>query len=490
MSPPNAADFEVVIGLECHVQLLTTTKAFTGASAGYGGAPNTHVDPYTLALPGTLPVLSRAAVESALKIGLATGCKIRRVSRFARKHYYYPDLPKGYQISQYDEPLCEGGEVEFAMPCKPGDKPELRKVRLTRIHMEEDAGKNQHVVGTPYSLVDYNRAGVALVEIVSEPDIRSAVEAVSYLRAIRQLVRYLGISDGNMEEGSLRADANVSVRPRGQQEYGTKAELKNMNSFKNIEAAIEYETGRQIELVRRGERVIQESRLWNVEKSISISMRSKEQAHDYRYFPEPDLPPLSVDEAWIEAVKQALPELPIDKRRRYVSALGLTEYDASVLTADQEIADYFEAVLAGGNGIDGKIAANWVTSELLGRLNKDEKPISETPISAERLRGLLALIADKTISGKIAKDVFGKMWSSDKSAKQIVDDEGLVQVTDTGAIEAACKAAVDAGPKQAEAYRAGKATMLGYFVGQVMKATQGKANPELVNEILKKLLAG
>jgi aspartyl-tRNA(Asn)/glutamyl-tRNA(Gln) amidotransferase subunit B len=486
-SPSSSEGFEAVIGLECHVQLQTTTKAFTGASADFGGAPNSHVDPYTLALPGTLPVLSRAAVECALKIGLATGCKIRRTSRFARKHYYYPDLPKGYQISQYDEPLCEGGEVEFAMPCKPGDKPELRKVRLTRIHMEEDAGKNQHVVGTPYSLVDYNRAGVPLVEIVSEPDIRSAAEAVAYLRAIRQMVRYLGISDGNMEEGSLRADANVSVRPRGQKEFGTKAELKNMNSFKNIEAAIEYEIARQVGLVQRGERVVQESRLWNVEKSISVAMRSKEQAHDYRYFPEPDLPPLQVSDAWVDAVHKALPELPIAKRTRYVAALGLTEYDASVLTADQEIADYFEAVL--GGGADGKIAANWVTSELLGRLNKDDKPISASPVSAERLRGLLQLIADKTISGKIAKDVFGKMWSGDKTAKQIVDEEGLVQVTDQGAIEAACRAAVDANPKQVEAYRAGKGNMLGFFVGQVMKATQGKANPELVNEILKKLLA-
>jgi aspartyl-tRNA(Asn)/glutamyl-tRNA(Gln) amidotransferase subunit B len=480
-------EYEPVIGLECHVQLQTTTKAFTAASAAFGGAPNSHVDPYTLALPGTLPVLSRAAVECALKIGLATGCAIRPVSRFARKHYFYPDLPKGYQISQYDEPLCENGKVEFPMPCKQGEKPELRTVRLTRIHMEEDAGKNTHVVGTPYSLVDYNRAGVPLVEIVSEPDIRSAAEAAAYLRAIRQIVRYLGISDGNMEEGSLRCDANVSVRPKGTTAFGTKAEMKNMNSFKNVELAIEYEIKRQTELLRRGERVHQESRLWNVEKNISIAMRSKEQAHDYRYFPEPDLPPLQVSDAWVAEVRGALPELPIAKRRRYVEGLGLTEYDASVLTADKAIADFFEAVLA--QKAEPKLAANWLSSELLGRLNKDDRSIEQTPVSAERLAGLLALVTDKTISGKIAKDVFDKMWSSDRTAKQIVDAEGLVQVTDTGAIEAACKAAVDGNPKQAAAYKAGKTNMLGFFVGQVMKATQGKANPELVNEVLKRLLA-
>jgi len=480
-------EFEPVIGLECHVQLQTHSKAFTAASAAFGGAPNSHVDPYTLALPGTLPVLSRAAVECALKIGLATGCTIRRVSRFARKHYFYPDLPKGYQISQSDEPICEHGKVSFAMPGKQGDKPEIRTVGLTRIHMEEDAGKNTHVVGTPYSLVDLNRAGVPLVEMVSEPEIRSAAEAAAYLRAIRQIVRYLGISDGNMEEGSLRCDANVSVRPKGTTTFGTRTELKNMNSFKNVELAIEYEIERQSGLIRRGERVLQESRLWNVEKNISIAMRSKEQAHDYRYFPEPDLPPLSVDEAWIDSVKQSLPELPIAKRRRYVEDLGLTEYDASVLTADKTIADYFEAVLA--HRVDAKLAANWVTSELLGRLNRDDKTIEETQVSAERLAGLVALISDKTISGKIAKDVFEKLWSSDKPAKQIVEEEGLVQLTDTAAIEAACKIAVEGGTRQAEAYRAGKLNMLGYFVGQVMKATQGKANPELVNEILKKLLA-
>jgi aspartyl-tRNA(Asn)/glutamyl-tRNA(Gln) amidotransferase subunit B len=488
-----AVEFEAVIGLECHVQLMTTTKAFTSASAAFGGPPNAHVDPYTLALPGTLPVLSRAAVECALKIGLATGCSIRPVSRFARKHYFYPDLPKGYQISQYDEPLCEAGEVVFPMPARPGERPELRRVRLTRIHMEEDAGKNMHVVGTPYSLVDYNRAGVPLVEVVSEPDLRSAAEAAAYLRAIRQIVRYLGISDGNMEEGSLRCDANVSVRPRGETRLGTKAELKNMNSFKNVEAAIDYEIKRQVELVRRGERVLQETRLWNVEKNISLAMRSKEHAHDYRYFPEPDLPPLEIPEAWIAEVKATLPELPLAKRERYVGALGLSEYDASVLTADKATADFFEAAVRAAPDGTGKLVANWVSSELLGRLNQSGLSIEASPVSAEALAGLVALIADRTVSGKIAKDVFDKMCrpeNAGKSARRIVDEEGLVQVTDTAAIEAACRAAVEANPKNVAAYRAGKTQLLGFFVGQVMKATQGKANPALVNEILKRLLGG
>jgi aspartyl-tRNA(Asn)/glutamyl-tRNA(Gln) amidotransferase subunit B len=480
-------EFEAVIGLECHVQLLTTTKAFTAASAAFGGAPNSHVDPYTLALPGTLPVLSRAAVECALKIGLATGCTIREVSRFARKHYFYPDLPKGFQISQYDEPLCEAGRVDFAMPARPGDRPEIRSVRLTRIHMEEDAGKNMHVAGTPHSLVDYNRAGVPLVEVVSEPDLRSAVEAAAYLRAIRQLVRYLGISDGNMEEGSLRCDANVSVRPRGQDAYGTKAELKNMNSFKNVEAAIEYEIKRQVDLVRRGERVVQETRLWNVDRGVSIAMRSKEEAHDYRYFPEPDLPPLRVGSEWVSAVRAALPELPLAKRERYLG-LGLGEYDATTLTADKAIADYFEAMLAAG--ADARLAASWLGTELIGRLHHDGKTIEGSPVGADALAGLVGLITDETISGKIAKAVFEEMWTTGQSAKAIVAEKGLVQVTDTATIEAACKAAVDANPSQVAGYRSGKTQLLGYLVGQVMKATGGKANPALVNTTLRRLLEG
>jgi aspartyl-tRNA(Asn)/glutamyl-tRNA(Gln) amidotransferase subunit B len=472
--------FEPIIGLECHVQLQTRTKAFTSASAAFGGAPNTYTDPYTLALPGTLPVLSRAAVDFALRIGLATECRIRPLSRFARKHYFYPDLPKGYQISQYDEPLCEQGRIEFLF------EGEVRRVRLTRIHMEEDAGKNMHVVGTPYSLVDFNRAGVPLVEIVSEPDIRSPSEAAAYLRAIRQLVRYLGISDGNMEEGSLRCDANVSVRKQGETQYGTKVELKNMNSFKYVEAAIEYEIARQTTLIERGERVTQETRLWNVEKSTTQAMRSKEQAHDYRYFPEPDLPPLRIEEHWIAEVKASLPELPIPRRKRYIEALGLSPYDAAVLTAEQRTADYFDQVVK--SGADPKLAANWISSELLARLNRDGKEIDASPVPPPRLAELIGLISDRTISGKIAKEVFEKMWSSDQGAREIVEQEGLVQVTDRAAIQAACEAAIDGNPKQVAGYRSGKTQLLGFFVGQVMKATQGKANPEMVNEILKKLL--
>ncbi len=462
---------EPVIGLEVHVQLQTRTKAFTSASAAFGGAPNSFVDPYTLALPGTLPVLSRAAVDAAMRLGLAAGCEITRHGRFARKHYFYPDLPKGFQISQLDEPLCKGGRIEFVL------EGEVRRVRLTRIHMEEDAGKNTHVPGARYSLVDYNRAGVPLVEIVSEPDIRSAAEAAAYVRAIRQLVRWLGISDGNMEEGSLRCDANVSVRPVGETRLGTKAELKNMNSFKHVEAAIEYEIARQSELVARGERVVQETRLWNADKGTSHAMRSKEQAHDYRYFPEPDLPPLVVDEAWIARNRESLPELPIARWQRFQS-LGLSAYDAGVLTADHAIADYFDDVLKAG--AQPKKAANWIMTEILA---------TEAFVPARELAELLRLVDDGTISGKIAKDVFAKMRETGRAPREIVEAEGLTQVTDVAAIEAACRAVVDANPKQVAQYKGGNPKILGFFVGQVMKATQGKANPEMVNEILRKLLS-
>jgi aspartyl-tRNA(Asn)/glutamyl-tRNA(Gln) amidotransferase subunit B len=466
--------YEPVIGLECHVQLATHTKAFSRASAAFGGAPNTHTDPYTLALPGTLPVLSRATIEYAIKMGLATGCRIRPLSRFARKHYFYPDLPKGFQISQYDEPLCEAGKVEFVLES------EVRSVRLTRIHVEEDAGKNTHVPDAPYSWVDLNRAGVPLIEVVSEPELRSAAEAGAYLRAIRQLVRYLGISDGNMEEGSLRCDANVSIRPVGASKLGQRTELKNINSFKNVEAAIEYEISRQADVLDRGEAVRQETRLWNPDKGTTHSMRSKEHAHDYRYFPEPDLPPLRVSEAWIGEVRASLPELPIARRTRYLSTLGLSPYDASVLTAEKPIADYFEAVKA-----DPKVAANWVTGELLARHNKEG---GELKVSPAQLTELIGLIADKTISGKIAKDVFDKMWTSGRGPKEIVAAEGLTQVTDVAALKASCAEVVAANPGQVAKYKAGNVKLFGYFVGQVMKATQGKANPELVNQLLKELL--
>jgi aspartyl-tRNA(Asn)/glutamyl-tRNA(Gln) amidotransferase subunit B len=470
--------WEPVIGLECHVQLATTTKAFTAASAAFGGAPNTHVDPYTLGLPGTLPVLSRATIEAAVRLGLAAGCRVRTLSRFSRKHYFYPDLPKGYQISQYDEPLCEGGAIEFVLDGKP------HSVRLTRIHVEEDAGKNTHVAGAPISLLDLNRAGVPLCEIVSEPDLRSPEEAGAYLRAIRQLVRWIGISDGNMEEGSLRCDANVSLRPRGATAFGTKTELKNINSFKFVEAAIAYEIARQADVLERGGRVVQETRLWSPTEGVSKSMRSKESAHDYRYFPEPDLPPLRLDQAWIDDLGRTLPELPMARSARYVRE-GLSAYDASVLTAERELADYFDAVAA---KVTPKLAANWISTELLAKLKAAGKEIGESPVGADALAELIALVEDKTISGKIAKDVFDEMWATGRGAKAIVADKGLTQVTDAGAIEAACREVVAQNAQKAAQYRAGKVGLLGFFVGQVMKATGGRANPEMVNQTLKRLL--
>ncbi|MCU1280442.1 MAG: gatB2 [bacterium] len=461
-------NLEPVIGLEVHVQLSTRTKAFTSASAAFGGEPNSKTDPYTLALPGTLPVLSRAAVELAMRLGIAVESQITRRGRFARKHYFYPDLPKGYQISQLDEPLCKGGRVEFVLDGQ------VHRVTLTRIHMEEDAGKSMHVAGASHSLVDYNRAGVPLVEIVSEPELRSAAEAAAYVRAIRQLVRWLGISDGNMEEGSLRCDANVSVRPVGDAKLGTKAELKNMNSFKHVEAAIEYEIARQSDLIARGERVVQETRLWNADKGTSHAMRSKEQAHDYRYFPEPDLPPLVVGDDWIARVRSELPELPIARWQRFQS-MGLSAYDAGVLTADRELADYFDEVAK--LGAAPKQAANWIMAK------PDARP------AAAHLAELIELIDNGTISGKIGKELFDRITAEARSPRAIVEAEGLTQLSDAGALEAACRAAVDANPKQVAQYKGGNEKIIGFFVGQVMKATQGKANPEMVNQILRKLLA-
>jgi aspartyl-tRNA(Asn)/glutamyl-tRNA(Gln) amidotransferase subunit B len=475
--------WEAVIGLECHVQLLTDSKAFSASAASFGQSPNSLTDPPVLGLPGALPVLNRRAVEFAVRMALATGCQIRRRSRFARKHYFYPDLPKGYQISQYDEPLCEHGRVTFTVGGQE------RSVRLTRIHMEEDAGKNIHQTDKPTSLVDLNRAGVPLVEVVSEPDLRSAEEAGEYLRTIRQLVRWLGISDGNMEEGSLRCDANVSLRRVGDPQLGTKAELKNINSFKFVEKAIEYEIARQASLLDSGQRVVQESRLWDSERGTSHAMRSKEQAHDYRYFPDPDLPPLCLSEAFIAAIQTELPELPAARRARFVERHGLPDYDARLLTEERALADYFEAaVVALGREGSGKKVANWIQSELLRELHRDQKKIDESPLSPAMLAELVALIDDGTISGKIAKDVFAKMYATREGAKAIVAREGLVQVTDTKAIEDAAQKIIADNPKQAEQYRAGKTSMLGFFVGQVMKATQGKANPQVVNDVLKKLL--
>ena len=472
--------YEAVIGLEVHVQLATRSKIFSWSSAAFGAEPNAATDPVCLALPGTLPVLNRAAVEMAVRLGLAVGGRIRPRSRFARKHYFYPDLPKGFQISQYDEPLVDGGAITFRLHG------ELRQVRLTRIHMEEDAGKNVHAP-SGVSFVDYNRAGVPLCEVVSEPDLRSSEEAAEYLRALRTLVRYLGISDGNMEEGSLRCDANVSIRPRGETKLGTRAELKNINSFKNVRDAIEHEIRRQATLLDRGEKIVQETRLWDASRNLSQSMRSKEHAHDYRYFPEPDLPPLAIDEAMLGAARASLPELPEARFERYVAA-GLSAQDAGVLVAEREIADYYDAVVKAD--APAKRAANWVINEVLARV-PDPRALAaaDLPVPPSALAELVELIEQGTLSGKLGKDVFGRMWQERRRAKDIVEREAVAQVSDSGLIEEACRKVVAAHPAEVARFKGGEAKLLGFFVGAVMKETGGKANPKAVNEILRRLLA-
>ncbi len=468
--------WEAVIGLEVHVQLATRSKLFSSSATAFGGPPNSQTDPVVLGLPGALPVLNETAVEHAIRLGLAVGSTIRQRSRFARKHYFYPDLPKGYQISQYDEPVCEGGAVEL-----PGGA----RVRLTRIHLEEDAGKNIHAPGEPISLVDLNRAGVPLVEVVSEPDLRGADEAADYMRALRQLVRWLGISDGNMEEGSLRCDANVSLRRRGESAYGTRTELKNINSFRFVQRAIEHEIARQAAILDGGGRIVQETRLWDADRGASASMRTKEHAHDYRYFPDPDLPPVVISDERLERARKAMPELPARTRERFVTELGLPEADARLLTEERPLALYFEAA---ARGADPRKVASWIGSELLRELNRQGLDVADSPVPPGRLGELVALIDDGTISGKIAKDVFGKMVATGEAPRTIVEREGLVQVTDGAALEEAAKVVVAANPKQAEQYRAGQTKMIGFFVGQVMKTTGGKANPQLVNDILRRLL--
>jgi aspartyl-tRNA(Asn)/glutamyl-tRNA(Gln) amidotransferase subunit B len=481
--------YEPVIGLECHVQLLCRSKAFSAASAAFGGEPNTQTDPYTLGLPGTLPVLNRRAVEFALRMGLACGCRIRQRSRFARKHYFYPDLPKGYQISQYDEPLCEGGHIEFT-----DSSGALRRVRLTRIHMEEDAGKNLHAPGEGVSLIDLNRAGVPLIEIVSEPDLHSAEEAGRCLRAIRQLVRYLGISDGNMEEGSLRCDANVSVRRRGETRLGTKTELKNINSFRFVERAIEHEIARQIGILESGGQVVQETRGWDAERGTSHSQRSKEEAHDYRYFPDPDLPPLVIDAAWLEEIQAGQPELPQRRRTRYVADLGLAPADADLLSAERELSDYFDQTLrhVSDARAAARTAAALIGTELLGALNRDGRTIAASPLPPDALAELIDLLLAGTISGKIAKEVLHKAYAGGGRPRDIIAAEGLVQVTDEAAILAACQKVVadEKNRKQVEKYRAGQEKLLGFFVGQVMRESGGRLGPERVNEVLRRLLKG
>ncbi len=473
-------DYEVVIGLEVHVQLATRSKIFSWSSAAFGAEPNTATDPVCLGLPGALPVLNQAVVDAAVRLGLAVGSKIRQRCRFARKHYFYPDLPKGFQISQFDEPICEGGTVRFRLRGEP------RAIRLVRIHLEEDAGKNIHA-DSGKSLVDFNRAGVPLCEIVSEPEVRSADEAAEYVRAIRTLVRYLGIGDGNMEEGSLRCDANVSLRPRGTTTLGTKTEIKNMNSFKNVRDAIEHEVKRQAAVLDGGGRIVQETRLWDPGRGVTQAMRSKEQAHDYRYFPEPDLPPVVVSDAALASLRSSLPELPEDRFARYTGPLGLSQQDAGVLVAEREIADYFDAVVAAG--APAKRAANWVINDVLARVG-DARGLgaADLPVPPAALAELCRLVEDGTLSGKLAKDVFGRMWAERRTAADIVAAEGLAQVSDGGELEEACRRVVAEHPAEAARFK-DSPKLMGFFVGHVMKATGGKGNPKTINEILRRLLA-
>ena len=473
-------EFEPVIGLEVHAQLKTDTKIFCNCSTSFGAPPNTHTCPVCLGMPGMLPVLNKKVVEYTIRMALATNCKIEHESRFARKNYFYPDLPKGYQISQYELPIAQFGYIDIEV----GDS--NKRIGITRIHMEEDAGKLSHDPGRPISFVDFNRTGVPLMEIVSEPDIRSPEEAGNYLRQLRSMVRYLGICDGNMEEGSFRCDANVSVRPIGAEQFGTRAELKNLNSFKHVEKALHYEIKRQKEIVFDGGKVAQETRLWDPVANRSTSMRSKEEADDYRYFPDPDLLPLVVDEDWIEAVRETLPELPGEKKKRFITEYGLPTYDADVLTASMATANYFEDCLK--IFPESKTVSNWIMGSLMGLLNAEGKTIEQSPISSQSLAQLLGLIKEGVISGKIAKVVFEDMAKTGKAPDKIVKKKGLVQVTDISAIEEIILKVLADNTKEVDDYRNGKTKLLGFFVGQVMKNTKGKANPKIVNEVLKEKL--
>ncbi len=479
------ADWEVVIGLEIHAQLATRTKIFSGSPTAYGAPPNTQANLVDLAYPGVLPVLNAEAVRMAVKFGLAIGASVAPRSIFARKNYFYPDLPKGYQISQYELPIVSRGTLNVLL-----DDGVTKTIGVTRAHLEEDAGKSLHEGLAHASGIDLNRAGTPLLEIVSEPDMRSAKEAVAYMKKIHTLVRYLEICDGNMQEGSFRCDANVSVRPRGQEKFGTRAEIKNLNSFRFVEKAIHFEVARQVELIESGGTVIQETRLYDSDKDETRSMRSKEEANDYRYFPDPDLLPVLLDDSFIESVRATLPELPDDKAARFARELGLSAYDAGVLCASRELGAYFEAVLAALGAQHAKLAANWVMGDLSSALNRDNLDIAASHVTPERLSGLLARIVDATISGKIAKDVFEAMWSGGRSADEIIESQGLRQITDSGAIDSVIDAVIAANPKQLADYRAGKDKLFGFFVGQVMKATGGKANPAQLNDLLKAKLGG
>jgi aspartyl-tRNA(Asn)/glutamyl-tRNA(Gln) amidotransferase subunit B len=479
------SDWEVVIGLEIHAQLATRSKIFSGSPTAYGAPPNTQADLVDLAYPGVLPVLNARAVQMAVKFGLAVDAAVARRSVFARKNYFYPDLPKGYQISQYELPVVGRGSLKIML-----EDGAVKTVGITRAHLEEDAGKSLHEGLANASGIDLNRAGTPLLEIVSEPDMRSAKEAVAYMKKIHTLVRYLEICDGNMQEGSFRCDANVSVRPRGQEKFGTRAEIKNLNSFRFVEKAIQYEVARQVELIESGGKVAQETRLYDSDKDETRSMRSKEEANDYRYFPDPDLLPVEIDAPFIEAVRATLPELPDQKAERFARDFGLSTYDAGVLSASRELGAFFEAVVAGIGAGHAKLAANWVMGELSSALNRDSVDIEHSRVDPEQLTGLLKRIVDNTISGKIAKEVFEAMWSEGKAADAIIEAKGLRQITDAGAIESVIDAVIAANPKQLADYRSGKDKLFGFFVGQVMKATDGKANPAQLNDLLKAKLSG
>lgn len=472
--------YEAVIGLEVHTELQTTTKIFCGCKTSFGAEPNTNVCPVCLGLPGVLPVLNKRVLEFAVRAGLALNCEISRFSKFDRKNYYYPDLPKNFQTSQFDLPICERGHLDIEVN---GEK---KQIRITRAHMEEDAGKLVHhgtsITDSDYSLVDYNRTGTPLLEIVTEPDMRSAKEAVAYLEKMRAILQYIGISDCRMEEGSLRCDANVSVRPVGQKELGTKAEIKNINSFKGVEKAIEYEALRQAEILEDGGKIIQETRTWDEKEGVTKSMRTKEEANDYRYFPEPDLAPFTVSEEYIEDIRKTLPELPDERRERYIANFGLSSTDAQYMTNDKDISDYFEKVVAAG--ADPKASVNWIMGEFASQLSNAGIEIAKAPVTPENLAKLLALIAKGTISGKIAKKVFAEMWKDGADPEEIVKAQGLVQISDTGALKELVVKVIANNPKAVEDFKAGKKKAVGALVGQIMKETKGKANPKVINELL------
>ncbi|MFO7152163.1 MAG: Asp-tRNA(Asn)/Glu-tRNA(Gln) amidotransferase subunit GatB [Bacillota bacterium] len=474
-------EFETVIGLEVHVELLTKSKVFCSCSTEFGGEVNTHCCPVCLGMPGVLPVLNKKAVEYAIKAALALNCEIPEFSKFDRKNYFYPDLPKAYQISQYDLPLGRNGYIEIEVGGK------TKRIGINRIHLEEDAGKLVHEEGKPYSLVDLNRTGVPLIEIVSEPDIRTPEEAWLYLNKLKTILQYIEVSDCKMEEGSLRCDTNISIRPKGSDKFGTKVELKNLGSFRAVRRSLEYEEKRQREVLASGGVVVQETRRWDEARGITIPLRSKEEAHDYRYFPDPDLVPVVIDREWVERVKAELPELPDARKKRYMEEYGLPNYDAGVITASKALADFFEKCVSAYH--DPKTVSNWVMSEMLGILNETGKEVEDIPFTPEQFVKMLKMIDDGTISGKIAKEVFRDMFDTGKDPEAIVKEKGLTQISDEGELEKIARKVIEANPKSVEDYKKGKEKALGFLVGQVMKETRGKANPQLVNKILKELLS-